>query len=128
MTAFQAMVGEDPELQQDVLFVTEKSKLLGRSLQVEEYPENLREVFVLPSNWSLESKNAMLNNAVIEYADQSNWDWMYELLKTYKQREGHCNVPSSHKEGEEPLGNWLSQQRQNKKKVGSKFDTVFSML
>jgi len=33
------------------------------------------------------------------------------LLVTYKNREGHCNVPAFHKEDRENLGTWLSTQR-----------------
>jgi hypothetical protein len=42
------------------------------------------------------------------------WDEMYALLQQFKQREGHCKVPRSHKEDEANLGNWVGHQRQLK--------------
>jgi hypothetical protein len=44
------------------------------------------------------------------------WDEMHALLKQFKKREGHCNVPRSHTEDEANLGNWVSRQRQLKTK------------
>jgi hypothetical protein len=40
---------------------------------------------------------------------------MHVLLKQFKKREGHCNVPQSHKEDGANLGLWVSHQRQLKK-------------
>ena len=42
-------------------------------------------------------------------ADQ--WEKMFALLNEFKKREGHCNVPQSHKEDGENLGKWLNRQR-----------------
>jgi hypothetical protein len=38
-----------------------------------------------------------------------------KLLKQFKTREGHCNVPRLHKEDGANLGVWVSNQRQRKK-------------
>jgi phosphosulfolactate phosphohydrolase-like enzyme len=46
----------------------------------------------------------------------ATWDEMYALLKQFKKREGHCNVPRSHKEDGANLGIWAHRQRQLKKK------------
>ena len=35
------------------------------------------------------------------------WEKMFALLNDFKKREGHCNVPYSHKEDGENLGWWL---------------------
>lgn len=45
------------------------------------------------------------------------WERMFQLLKKYKQREGHCHVLQRHKEGNEGenLGTWLNTQRMKKK-------------
>ena len=50
------------------------------------------------------------------------WEKMYTLLTQYKQQEGHCNVPKSHQEDGQNLGNWLHRQRLNKK--NGKLDTM----
>merc|ERR1712224_53609 len=44
------------------------------------------------------------------------WENMFALLLQYKRRNDRCDVPISHKEDGEPLGKWLSKQRQAKKK------------
>jgi len=36
------------------------------------------------------------------------------LLKGYKGREGHCDVPNNYKENGFSLGAWVASQRQNK--------------
>ena len=44
------------------------------------------------------------------------WDKNFNLLVQYKEREGDCNVPQSHKEDGENLGIWLTTRRMDKKK------------
>jgi superfamily II DNA or RNA helicase len=39
------------------------------------------------------------------------WEKGFGYLKTYKEREGDCLVPQSHKENGYPLGQWVSMQR-----------------
>ena len=39
------------------------------------------------------------------------WERMYGLLRAFREREGHANVPRSHVEEGERLGEWLSRQR-----------------
>jgi hypothetical protein len=42
------------------------------------------------------------------------WDDVLEILKAYKEREGHCNVPQLHKDEDGyGLGNWVSIQRKD---------------
>jgi ribosomal protein L7Ae-like RNA K-turn-binding protein len=51
-----------------------------------------------------------------EWAALATWDEMCILLKQYKKREGHCNVPQSHIEDEANLGTWVNRQRRLKTK------------
>jgi len=44
------------------------------------------------------------------------WENMYTVLLQYEQREGHCNVPHNHIEDGKKLGEWLTNQRKEKKK------------
>jgi superfamily II DNA or RNA helicase len=44
------------------------------------------------------------------------WEDAFIKLQQFKDREGHCRVPSSHKEGGYALGQWVGKQR-NKKEV-----------
>ena len=39
------------------------------------------------------------------------WERMFSLLRAYREREGHANVPATHVEDGERLGGWLSSQR-----------------
>ena len=41
----------------------------------------------------------------------AQWERNYALLRAYVEREGHANVPATHKEDGERLGVWLSRQR-----------------
>jgi hypothetical protein len=46
--------------------------------------------------------------------DQEDWERGFHALRRFKQREGHCNVPGSHKEGNFNLGHWVGNQRAHK--------------
>ena len=41
----------------------------------------------------------------------AQWEQNYALLRAFVEREGHANVPKSHEEDGERLGQWLSNQR-----------------
>jgi hypothetical protein len=41
---------------------------------------------------------------------EADWQNMFECLKTYKQKHGHCNVPRNYAE-KTGLGSWVSSQR-----------------
>merc|ERR1712183_1102538 len=45
------------------------------------------------------------------------WERMFTLLVQYKEREGHCVVPTKHEEDGEALGVWLHRQRTGKRKA-----------
>ena len=42
------------------------------------------------------------------------WKQCFSYLVKFQKREGHCEVPGSHFEGEFNLGNWIKTQRTNK--------------
>jgi superfamily II DNA or RNA helicase len=44
----------------------------------------------------------------------ANWEEGYGYLKTYEDREGHCRVPTNHKENGFALGRFVSFQRSQK--------------
>ena len=52
-------------------------------------------------------------NIFAEIVDRigSSWDELFGALKAYKEREGHCRVPSLHQENGFRLGQWVSVQR-----------------
>jgi len=43
---------------------------------------------------------------------EADWDEGFRYLTIYKEREGHCRVPRTHKENGFPLGQWVSNRRQ----------------
>src|SRR5262245_25142757 len=45
---------------------------------------------------------------------ETNWAEGFRCLTIYKQREGHCRVPATHKENGFRLGTWVIKQRQRK--------------
>jgi helicase associated protein len=45
---------------------------------------------------------------------ETDWAEGFRYLKMYKEREGHCRVPSTHKENRFRLGGWVVRQRQSK--------------
>ena len=45
---------------------------------------------------------------------EHGWDESIKLLIEYKDREGHCNVPYTHKEDGANLGKWLRKQKYKK--------------
>ena len=48
---------------------------------------------------------------------KERWEEGFDKLQAFKEREGHCSVPDKHKEGEYPLGTWVSRQRVKKDKL-----------
>lgn len=42
---------------------------------------------------------------------KAEWERMFSLLETYVERTGSASVPTTHLEGGEPLGRWVSKQR-----------------
>jgi predicted helicase len=58
--------------------------------------------------------SSLRSNILVEVADRIGviWDEWYGRLRAFKEREGHCNVPSSHEENGYRLGRWVGTQRQ----------------
>merc|ERR1719469_1551881 len=55
------------------------------------------------------------------------WEIMFEELRKFKDREGHCNVPQNHSDNPE-LGRWVKSQRMQRliisKERASKLDSI----
>jgi hypothetical protein len=97
--------------------VADESKRLGRPLTPGEYPGRISDAFMFPSSMSLGRKNGFLSRLVIAEAGKTNsWEDMFARMEQYKKREGHCNVPRSHKEDGANLGTWVPRQRIEKRK------------
>jgi hypothetical protein len=47
------------------------------------------------------------------------WEQSFAALLNFKRREGHCCVPTSHREGELKLGWWVATQRRNRKEMSA---------
>jgi hypothetical protein len=47
------------------------------------------------------------------------WEQNFAALLKFKRREGHCCVPTFHKEGDLKLGWWVATQRRNKKDMSA---------
>ena len=60
-------------------------------------------------------RQKILEEIGFKWAVSPTWDEMHALLKQFKKREGHCNVPASHTENGANLGSWVVNQRQSKK-------------
>jgi len=66
-----------------------------------------------------------ISDVQLEY--NAKWEIMYEELRKFKDRVGHCNVPSSYSDNPK-LGRWVRRQRSQRSKVlkerASKLDLI----
>jgi hypothetical protein len=60
-------------------------------------------------------RQMLLEEIGFAWATSVTWDAMYALLQQFQKREGHYNVPRSHKEDGANLGRWVGTQRGLKK-------------
>jgi hypothetical protein len=67
---------------------------------------------------STDRKRRLEDLRIVWVRHEAQWEDMFALLETYGKREGHCNVPKSHKEDGASLGTWASTQRQAQRKGG----------
>jgi hypothetical protein len=49
----------------------------------------------------------------------NRWERNFAALSKFKRREGHCCVPTFHREGNLRLGYWVATQRRNKKQMSA---------
>jgi hypothetical protein len=49
----------------------------------------------------------------------NQWEEGFRYLKIYHERQGHCAVPTKHKENGYPLGQWINVQRRDKDKLSA---------
>jgi hypothetical protein len=60
---------------------------------------------------ALDRKQELEKLGVIWSVKEHKWDIGFSMLKRFKKREGHANVPRGHVEAGFPLGGWISEQR-----------------
>jgi hypothetical protein len=46
-----------------------------------------------------------------------HWEQNFAALLKFKRREGHCSVPTFHRDGDLKLGWWVATQRRNRKEM-----------
>ncbi|MGC2076056.1 MAG: helicase associated domain-containing protein [Xanthobacteraceae bacterium] len=49
----------------------------------------------------------------------NRWEQNFAALLKFNLREGHCCVPTFHREGDLKLGYWVATQRRNKKRMSA---------
>ena len=78
--------------------------------------------FIRQSKGRLSETQLMRLNSIgfIWKAREHSWDSHYTALRTYKNRELHCNVPQDHMERGLKLGSWVSYLRSKKDKLTRK--------
>ena len=80
----------------------------GRLPGADELPAAVQQLWG-GSSVDLERMAGWLSTCVRELA--GSWERMHGLLLAYRDREGHCDVPSMHEEQGAKLGVWLGRQR-----------------
>jgi hypothetical protein len=72
-------------------------------------------IFDLPTTIGVEFSAAL--RTVLVKATTASWEFWYGLLREFREREGHCQVPAEHKEDGFRLGYWVSNQRNGNNKL-----------
>ena len=69
-------------------------------------------------NWTAPKEEIATTTSAFTLARMAKWDDKFEMLKQYKLKHGHCNVPTkkygvetSHSPSTYQLGNWVRYQR-----------------
>ena len=115
LSVVRAYAEQDEEFREALGSLVEEQARVGRPLARDEWPEAVRRVVELPGDGL--SVRRMVGEqmvATVARALVDRWEWMYGLLRAFREREGHVRVPNDHvvAEGGEALGGWLSKQRQ----------------
>ena len=61
-------------------------------------------------------KKGKLDSIRFAWSLARTWEENYELLKEYKDKHGHCNVPRTYKQ-DPKLGQWVNNQRHRKNRL-----------
>ena len=118
VSVVRAYAEMDEEFREALAALVVNEARLGRPLSRSEWPVPLQRVIDLgvleldDGGLSLGGER-LLRTVATKLVDR--WEWMYGLLCAFYEREGHANVPSSHKEDDEALGGWLQRQKHQHK-------------
>ena len=112
VSVVRAYAEQDEEFREGLSSLVSEEARMGAPVDPADWPEPLRRVLVLPDD-ALPMQRVVAERMVATVARTlvDRWERMYGLLRAYREREGHANVPRQHLEGDELLGSWLSQQR-----------------
>jgi superfamily II DNA or RNA helicase len=72
-------------------------------------------IFDLPTTIDV-GFSAALRTVLVE-ATTASWEFWFGLLEQFKEREGHCNVSTKHRESGHSLGSWVSMLRHFKERT-----------
>ncbi|CAE6932757.1 unnamed protein product, partial [Symbiodinium sp. KB8] len=106
---FATLVAEDPALVSSLRHFLLHSAARGQRPLPTAWPQDIRELFVEGTELTLEQLGQAI---IVALSDpESVWHFHADLVRCFRLREGHTNVPEDHQEVGLPLGRWLHEQR-----------------
>ena len=106
----RAFAEGDEELREGFYVMAREQARTGRMLRADELPAAVQQLMG-DDGVELERVLPLLLTSVTDLV--GSWERMFGLLLAYREREGHCDVPSRHAERGAKLGIWLGEQRKS---------------
>jgi hypothetical protein len=75
--------------------------------------ERISDKIIFDMPVSVDAKFSSALRTVLVEASTASWEFWFGLLAEFKEREGHCNVSTLHREDGLKLGQWVAVQRRN---------------